>query len=805
MRILLALLLVITSVTSAISATIQWTNTAGGLWNVAQNWSPNVVPTAPDTAIITNDGVYTVTLTTSPTLSTLTLGGQGGTQTLSSLAAVLTVTNGMTVGPSGHFSMGGGTLIASGGMILQGSMTWSNGVIGNTTVLTIASNATLIMPGSSTKTLSGTIHNRGAMILSGTGSISAPQGTLNNNPGGLFELQTQAGFNGPSSRLVNDGIVRKTGGPVSLVMATQFTNNSLFEAQSGMMNLTGLTLGEGSTYIGPGTNRLIVGATANGNFTSENLVLDADLTGNGILHGAMVWSNGICSTLTVASNGLLTLAGNASKTVNVGITNLGSIHWRGAGLSMGAVGTGAVLHNRAGALLDAQHTGNANMVGGLVINDGVVRKSSGSGVSSLGFARQNGVLDAQTGTISLGGSPGGASTIIGDGSSFIGSGTNALGGNVTLLGSVYSENLVGGGGGIGFNVELQGNGTLHGFTVFLANLATAAGSSLSVASNATLSVRSTFLTAGFLTNAGTITLSNAVLLQNLSTWHNLANGLINLKGNPSFIASGSPRLINEGTFWKSSGSATSTISEGLIFTNNGAIIGQSGTLMFSNTLYNPAGTLALAGGKISSAIPLFIPGGRVVGSGTLQSPAITSGAAIEPGATNAVLLLSGSYTQLLSGSIQFNLGGTTSGVNHSKVIVEGNAHVDGLIGVRFSPGYSPEAGDTFSVLDVSSLTGRFVCFDGFLLLGENRRLIATYSPTHLTLNAIAAPDPDGPTLGIAGDGALSVVCWPAEFNEYYLYTKTNLNVGNWLPVSGSTNRYFETTVGSGKYFRLISE
>ena len=41
------------------AAVLVWTNTAGGHWNVAANWRPNQVPSANDTAAITN---YAVTV-----------------------------------------------------------------------------------------------------------------------------------------------------------------------------------------------------------------------------------------------------------------------------------------------------------------------------------------------------------------------------------------------------------------------------------------------------------------------------------------------------------------------------------------------------------------------------------------------------------------------------------------------------------------------------------------------------------------------------------------------------------------------
>ena len=57
------------------AADIVWTNTAGGSWNAATNWNPNQVPGASDTAWITNNGTYAVTLNTSTIVNSLALGG----------------------------------------------------------------------------------------------------------------------------------------------------------------------------------------------------------------------------------------------------------------------------------------------------------------------------------------------------------------------------------------------------------------------------------------------------------------------------------------------------------------------------------------------------------------------------------------------------------------------------------------------------------------------------------------------------------------------------------------------------------
>src|ERR1022692_3075377 len=96
------------------SATIVWTNAAGGNWNATNNWSPNQVPLAADNAVITNNGTYTVTLNVSASVASLTLGGTSGTQSFALNANTLTLNGASTVGANGSFNLGGGTLSGSG-------------------------------------------------------------------------------------------------------------------------------------------------------------------------------------------------------------------------------------------------------------------------------------------------------------------------------------------------------------------------------------------------------------------------------------------------------------------------------------------------------------------------------------------------------------------------------------------------------------------------------------------------------------------------------------------------------------------
>ena len=70
--------LMLTQLLTVHGATIQWTNTGGGLWNVPANWSPNVLPGALDMVVITNDGTYTVTGNSNATVAQLRVGGGTG-------------------------------------------------------------------------------------------------------------------------------------------------------------------------------------------------------------------------------------------------------------------------------------------------------------------------------------------------------------------------------------------------------------------------------------------------------------------------------------------------------------------------------------------------------------------------------------------------------------------------------------------------------------------------------------------------------------------------------------------------------
>ena len=120
---------------------IAWTNTSGGNWSVANNWNLNRVPGPSDNVLITSNGTYLVTLDTSATINSLTLGAASGEQTISNSSFTLTLSNASIIGTNGIFGMSGGGFGGSGGLGVQGVFIWSGGQLDPGSSLTIATNA----------------------------------------------------------------------------------------------------------------------------------------------------------------------------------------------------------------------------------------------------------------------------------------------------------------------------------------------------------------------------------------------------------------------------------------------------------------------------------------------------------------------------------------------------------------------------------------------------------------------------------------------------------------------------------------
>jgi hypothetical protein len=277
-RFLLPMLLALLAIGNlAHSATITWTNSSGGNWSVAANWSPNQVPTNTDTVLITSTNTYTVILDASESFSSivtnvvsLTLGAGGGAAGMQTFlvtnltpSSVFCLSSQLLVTNGGVFQLTNGNLqansmiIANGGVFnmaassLYGNVTVAGGGVLNATGYNYAFGAVTVASGGvlnpSPLYLYGPSTNFGTINLTNGPGLSIihdgtpnAHGDLINQAGGLINfLSDQVGIAG-GGYLVNQGAITKSAGTGLNAIDVQFaTNSGTITAQTGQMILAG--------------------------------------------------------------------------------------------------------------------------------------------------------------------------------------------------------------------------------------------------------------------------------------------------------------------------------------------------------------------------------------------------------------------------------------------------------------------------------------------------------------------------------------------------------------------------------------
>ncbi len=184
-------------------------NGGTGNWSNGSDWSAGLPGPGSD-VVIYSGGNDTVTLDTSPTINSLTLGGgnngycQGGPYcselTDGGVAQTLTITNALTIGQAGFLNLTGGSLVTAG------ADSSNAGVIdlGNASTLKVTGNfdnAGMVgtgigSGGKNTLSISGMLTNNGPFLMYGNGDV-ADVATLNNSgyvfiaPGATLNLTNQ--------------------------------------------------------------------------------------------------------------------------------------------------------------------------------------------------------------------------------------------------------------------------------------------------------------------------------------------------------------------------------------------------------------------------------------------------------------------------------------------------------------------------------------------------------------------------------------------------------------------------------------
>src|SRR5262249_25249435 len=84
---------------------------------------------------------------------------------------------------------------------------------------------------------------------------------------------------------------------------------------------------------------------------------------------------------------------------------------------------------------------------------------------------------------------------------------------------------------------------------------------------------------------------------------------------------------------------------------------------------------------------------------------------LAPGMQLGAITLQTSYFQYFDGQLNIQLAGTTADTLYDKLNVTGTAFLDGRLSVSFIGGYSPVAGNSYTVLSAGSIVGFFGSYD----------------------------------------------------------------------------------------------
>ncbi len=146
-----------------------------------------------------------------------------------------------------------------------------------------------------------------------------------------------------------------------------------------------------------------------------------------------------------------------------------------------------------------------------------------------------------------------------------------------------------------------------------------------------------------------------------------------------------------------------------------------------------------AGSRVTAQGASLAQGSVLGGSGVVAAPLAWAGA-VAPGAEGATgaLAIQGNATLAPTAELWIDLAPGASGAQADSVTIAGPASLGGMVRVSALMGHTPQAGDSFTILTASSLTGEFAGVFGEPLT-DGLAYTLSYSPTAVTLHVVPAP------------------------------------------------------------------
>ena len=590
----------------------------------------------------------------------------------------------------------------------------------------------------------GTTNFNAGATVAGAGRISVASGTVNFNAGA-------SGVTVPQVTITSGVLAFNTGGDVSLATLTQSGGRV---SGADRVTVTGATSWTGGDMTGPGRTVVAGGLQISGVGgtlrvgrrleapAATTVTMAANLTCEGATGAVVVDNAGLWDLVNDAdfllANGPCTFSNSGTLRKSAGVATSSST-WSAFN------NTGAVeVQSGTFAPPGGTHTGSFDLSAGTTLSlssAGTTNFNAGATIAGAGR------ISVASGTVNFNAGASGATvpqvTIAGGVLAF------NTGGDVSLATLTQSGGRLSGADRVtvtGATSWTSGDTVGPGRTVVAGGLqVSGSGGTLRVGRRLEVPAATTVTMAANLICEGVL---GAVVVETAGLW-DLVNDADLL------LANGPCTFSNSGTFRKSAGAGTSSITWST-FSNTGAVEALSGTL--SVTSYSQtAGSTLLNGGALTSTSTINILGGTLGGMGTITAPSLVSSDEVSPGLSPGILALSGAYTQNGGGTYRVELGGTTPGTEHDQLNIGGAATLAGELAVD-TTGFTPSGGQSFTVMTFASRTGSFNTLTQTPASACGQDLSIQYNSTSVVLEVIpgACPDVDGDGFALCCAG-----CTPA--------------------------------------------
>ncbi|MBI1840281.1 MAG: choice-of-anchor D domain-containing protein [Verrucomicrobia bacterium] len=656
--------------------------------------------------------------------------------------------------PGAGFQLLGGALNGAGAMLNASRFEWAAGSIG--VLGGFVNNGQLSMTTTNVHSLAGSFINAGTAKHTGSGSVGFSAGTLTNQAGAVYEMQSTGGFfvsAGTGNSFINQGTIRKGVSTGRVDLNVPFTSTGLILVTAGDLGIRGAGAASNQSFQTNGTGRLVFDSPA---FT----ISGADqFTGDGAVQvnsGTVTVAAGAQVVFALAGGGLQINGGTLVS--NGSATSSGKLDWATGGLTVGATGSftnagvmtlsttgahlltgaftnsGTALHagsgslqfnnttftNLPGAFYEIQSTGGLFISSGAsnsFVNQGSLRKTTNTGRADITVAlAQTGLLEIAAGELWLRGGgtiadqtvqiatasglifDNGTTTLSGavrfEGNGFV----RVNGGTVTAAAASKTTFSLGTGG-----LQLFG-GTLNGAGAIAANGKTEwTGTTLSVlggfTNNGVMSVTGTSSRAlgGSLNNAGAIIHSGSgPVAFTGAVLTNLVGATYEQQSTGGlFSSSGAGNLIVNQGAWKRT-TSSGRVDINVAFNSTGTCAVDSGELWLRG-----GGTLTDQNLQIASQAALVVDNGTLAINGTVRIQG--DGAFRLTGGTMATSAGSQLFFQLATGGsalIAGSLNGAGVAANTAKADWSGSS-------LSLAGGFTNSGALTISGTSSKSLSGVF--------------------------------------------------------------------------------------------------